>query len=188
MHRWEGAPVRSGANSVEQQQPQCTQAAGEVAAALQQSLRVAAELLRPHWGDLQKSTGTSARLEVDGIALSIVVGPVIELAKCALFANPSRRVLDESGLPVTTRPKVKQVYAAVRGIRESQGGNTRLVRRRHVLAKLEEMTGNTESVHTVAHALAELVRGGWLTNNRRIGYLLANCATSEKAQSATPDS
>jgi hypothetical protein len=173
---------------VEQQQPQRTHAAGEVATALQQSLRLAVELLSPHWGDLQKSVGTSARVEVDGIALSIVVGPVLELAKCSLFANPPKRALDESGLPVTTRPKVKQVYAAVRGIRELPGGSSRLVRRRHVLAKLEEMTGNTESVHTVAHALAELVRNGWLTNNRRIGYLLANRATSEKAQSSPPSS
>jgi hypothetical protein len=121
-------------------------------------------------------------MEVDGIALSIVVGPPAEMAREALFTNPP------SGEPVTTRLKVRQVYTAVRALRELPGGSGRLVRRRHVLAKLEEMTGNPESVHTVAHSLAELVRGGWLTNNRRIGYLLANRATPEKARSSSPSS
>jgi len=82
-------------------------------------------------------------------------------------------------VPPRMRASTYHVYLVVQLLREAGKG---IVRRRHVLAKLEEITGDPESIHTTAHALNALVKDGWIEVRPRTGYhISARCSQREAA-------
>jgi DNA-binding transcriptional ArsR family regulator len=156
---------------------------------LEAALRTALRLVAPATlRDLAAGQGQSVRVVVGALAVTVSASAVAPPpAAGALFENPVELAPGE--LPADVVGKRREVFEAVAALRAAPGGEARAVRRRHIVERMREASGEEQSDSTVSHALRVLVGRGFVAMDRHAGYRLPcpKRAFRDKARSESSD-